>query len=233
MVISAQEVVCLQMQSFRAEKVRRDWPTENLMCRLQRGMIVPTSEEIVRAARVAVDTNHPAYHRLSGRMCWDAVLDLLVETQWIHEDDRLNVLMQILSPKGLINAQRIRSMEKLREIPQGAILDFRDSSNCIHIMLSLGGGNAVGNKNNCIGVGHGVGWEQLDLGSTLVWEKGCILAPGVMNKQKRLIRVWAVPLPSLKIKSTRQSRSLIDRLIARLAPYRLHRFQTPVELPAD
>ena len=57
----------------------------------------------------------------------------------------------------------VRDVATLRSIPEGATIGFFDRGTLAHVMISLGNGEAAGNKNSCVGIGEMVGWERHDL----------------------------------------------------------------------
>ena len=59
----------------------------------------------------------------------------------------------------------------------------------VHAMLCVGKGKADGNKNDCVAVGHSVGWEILDLSNGLRWQgnTGMITAPGLTESTRELM----------------------------------------------
>lgn len=69
----------------------------------------------------------------------------------------------------------------------------------IHAMISVGAGRGCGNKNDCVGVGASVGWENLDLANGLRWRiDGDINAPG--GPGGRHVRLHHWPITDLRTK---------------------------------
>lgn len=66
----------------------------------------------------------------------------------------------------------------------------------VHAMLCVGKGLAAGNKNDCVGVGHSLGWEILDLANGLHWQgnTGTITAPGLTEEGGRELMVRYCPI---------------------------------------
>lgn len=106
-------------------------------------------------AREAARGQGTYFTQLTNQMCWDAVA--LCQNRppgrYIDESDRA-----------------IQNADALRNIPEGATIGFFNAGTLVHAMISLGGGEAAGNKNGCIGMGHDLGWEILDL--TQLWNGG-------------------------------------------------------------
>ena len=103
------------------------------------------------AANIAREAarGHGTYWRaLSEQMCWDAVAACQGRAPGRHIDE---------------NATAVNNIDALRSIPEGATIGFFDGSKLVHVMISLGGGQAAGTKNGCIGMGSPIGWESLDL----------------------------------------------------------------------
>ena len=69
---------------------------------------------------------------------------------------------------------KIRSKNDMFNVPQGSFIGFFSSSGrIIHALMATGAGFAAGNKNECIGIGQPVGWENLNLaGGGLNWHFG-------------------------------------------------------------
>jgi hypothetical protein len=63
-------------------------------------------------------------------------------------------------------------------LPVGHAIGFFDGERLVHMMLGVGDGQAAGNKNDCIGMGHPAGWEVLDLRSLRWNQDGSITAAG-------------------------------------------------------
>jgi hypothetical protein len=99
-------------------------------------------------AREAARGQGTYFTALSEQMCWDAVAACQNRPpgQYIDQSDR-----------------RVANADELRNIPEGATIGFFTPGTLVHVMISLGNGEAAGNKNACIGVGSPIGWEILDL----------------------------------------------------------------------
>ncbi len=106
-------------------------------------------------AREAARGGGTYFTALSAQMCWDAVATCQNRPpgRYIEETDTA-----------------IQNVDELRNIPEGATIGFFNAGTLVHAMISLGNGEAAGNKNACIGMGNPVGWEILDL--TQLWNSG-------------------------------------------------------------
>ena len=138
-------------------------------------------------ARQATDPEHPKFMDLSAAMCWDAVKLCAVE---VHAVDR-NVDAQ----HGLVSHADALVVDRnaIASVPAGHVLGFFEGPRLVHAMLAVGGGRACGNKNDCVGIGHAVGWEELDLGALRWAGNGGITAPGLLSAE-RTLQVRARPL---------------------------------------
>ena len=135
-------------------------------------------------ARQATDPEHPKFMDLSAAMCWDAVKLCAVA---VHAVDR-NVDAQ----QGLVSHADALVVDRnaIASVPAGHVLGFFAGRRLVHAMLTVGDGRACGNKNDCVGIGHAVGWEELDL-SALRWAgNGGITAPGLLSAE-RILQVRA------------------------------------------
>src|SRR6266545_4458233 len=73
----------------------------------------------------------------------------------------------------------------VRNIPEGASIGFFANGTLIHEMISVGGGEACGNKNATIGYGSPIGWELLDLRAG--WDSGSSYGPRRLQVRYRAI----------------------------------------------
>lgn len=115
------------------------------------------------------------YRKLSGMMCWDAVTHCALLAGIVNQQQyssllgRGNTLVTTVNP-GVTNAAAMGG------VPAGHFLAFFENKNgmwtMVHAMISTGFGMAAGNKNDCVGVGHAVGWELLNLSQGLNWAQG-------------------------------------------------------------
>ncbi len=163
------------------------------------------------------------YNRLSGQMCWDAVKYCAFRANIITEDehDVLNARWDLVTP----HDTRIHNRDELKNVPPGYALGFfeikhfaaSNASNVrrdpFHVMLNIGDNKAAGNKNDCVGFGEQVGWEELDL-SQLKWYQGAVVAPkggdvtvdpahqGALRKFPEEIVARAKTVPFNKFKET-------------------------------
>lgn len=143
-----------------------------------------------------VTTSHE-YLGLSQLMCWDAAIHvgylagIIDDAGWrrLKDGDKSTVLD---------GGVRIRDADAIRALAEGHLIYFKHGQTPIHAMVSTGQGYAAGNKNNCIGVGRAVGWEQLNLADDLDWGGELdILAPGLLSAAKREVTVHAFPMTEL------------------------------------
>ena len=107
-------------------------------------------------AREAARGQGTYFTALSGQMCWDAV-----------------AACQGRNPgRGVAETDPVVSAaEDIYTVPEGASVGFFDNGTLVHEMISVGNGEACGNKNECIGIGHAIGWEMLDLAGA-TWNNG-------------------------------------------------------------
>lgn len=138
-------------------------------------------------ARQATDPAHPKYLDLSAAMCWDAVKLCAVAV--------LAVKRNVDAQQGLVSHADALVVDRdaVQSLPAGLVVGFFDEQRLVHAMLTVGKGYACGTKNDCIGLGHAVGWEALDLRG-LRWDgHGGITAPGMLTPE-RTLHVRARPL---------------------------------------
>ncbi|HQX91838.1 MAG TPA: hypothetical protein PL007_00025 [Thermomonas sp.] len=123
------------------------------------------------AAQIARDTatgkSSEYFTLLSGKMCWDAVIECQVlagikrpHSITTHSHDH------VIS---LTDDKAVCSATDMLGVPQGASIGFFRDGTLMHFMICVGAGMAAGNKNACIGIGSPVGWEILQLAKDLQW----------------------------------------------------------------
>lgn len=133
-------------------------------------------------AQAAVNPDHPQYRHLSADMCWDAVKRCGVEAGAVGRD--------VDAQHGLISRtdNLVRNSADVERLQAGEAVGFFEGERLVHVMLTVGGGHACGNKNDCIGKGNPVGWESHDL-RTLRWDgNDRIDAPGMHGPRKLEVR---------------------------------------------
>lgn len=120
-------------------------------------------------ARDAATGQNGDYLKLSGSMCWDAVVHCMIQGGASDPGSitsaRFSHVISTMDPS-------ITSGGEMQHVPQGAVIGFFEGDRLIHAMIATGYGCAAGNKNACIGIGQPVGWEVLDLGGKLEWYNG-------------------------------------------------------------
>lgn len=121
------------------------------------------------AAQVARDAYTggmtPMFRKLSGQMCWDAVVTCQKEAGRRDPGEiTINNHGQVIST----DDGAVTSIGEMQRVPQGSFVGFFDAGRLVHAMIAVGAGCAAGNKNACIGIGNPIGWEILDL-SKLDW----------------------------------------------------------------
>ena len=144
------------------------------------------------AEAVARDQDGAEYLELSSLMCWSATIRCALNAGAITavRAQRLESLdwAEDFSPFVSRGDTRVRTPAEMRLVPAGAFIafirvdppdayfrfvhDMRGKRHIVHAMLSLGNGWAAGNKNSCVGIGHHVGWEVLNLADGLNWING-------------------------------------------------------------
>lgn len=146
------------------------------------------------AATGTVDHTRPTYLKLSALLCWDAVIECALDAgaitrqraRHLRATDWREDFAGFVAPTDPL----ILDPAAMRAVPAGAFIAFievdqadafhrsiaeRDHvapqgrRHIIHAMLSLGDGRAAGNKNASVGIGDPVGWQVLDLASSLNW----------------------------------------------------------------
>ena len=141
---------------------------------------MPASAAGRTAAQYARDsaTNPASYgfRVLSAQMCWDAVKLCLFNSGAISQATNDGMRGHTHNYQTFIRTHDpvVADANQMRLVPQGAILGFIDLDHnniLVHAMVATGHGLAAGNKNDCIGLGHSIGWELLDL-SKLAWVQG-------------------------------------------------------------
>lgn len=107
---------------------------------------------------------------LSTQMCWDAVA----------------ACQNRQAGRGVeIGDSPVLGDSDVRNIPEGASIGFFDNGTLVHEMISVGGGEACGTKNGCIGYGSPIGWEMLDLRNG--WNSGSSYGPRKLQVRYRAI----------------------------------------------
>ena len=143
-----------------------------------------------------LQTRSAEYVKLSSEMCWTATFHVALLAGCIDQA-KYNVLKSG-GAVALTGGQPVRDAPGMRAVPGGYLIYFVHGVIPIHAMISTGGGMAAGNKNNCVGVGESVGWEQLDLAKDLDWGgEADILVPGLISAAKREVAVFAYPITEL------------------------------------
>jgi hypothetical protein len=139
-------------------------------------------------------------------MCWAAVVHCARLADIVDAAQYQSLLMRaktIVSPV----QPHVVGAGGMWALGEGHFLGFFEKKaigwNIIHAMISVGTGHACGNKNDCVGVGLAVGWENLDLRRDLLWrEDGDINAPlGADPKtgalHYRQVRIFHRPITDL------------------------------------
>lgn len=118
----------------------------------------------------ATNTASPGFIKLSGLMCWDAVMMCALDSGAIDRNKHQSIM-----PIHFNDFERFVKMSdpivsdanNMRQVPQGSFLGFFETKDgttkLIHAMIATGQGCAAGNKNMCIGIGKAVGWEILNI----------------------------------------------------------------------
>ncbi len=128
------------------------------------------------------------YRKLSSLMCWDAVAHCALLANVI--DQSAYKTLSGLGHTSLVQTSDpvIANAAAMGNLPEGHIIGFFEGEEMIHAMISTGNGKAAGNKNDCVGVGHWVGWEELNLVTGLKWSgNGQIKAPSEKDEDGNLI----------------------------------------------
>jgi hypothetical protein len=129
-----------------------------------------SGESAAKIAREAARGQGTYFTALSNAMCWDAVA----------------LCQNRPSGRGVdINDTPVQGDSDVRGIPEGASIGFFDNGTLIHEMISVGGGEACGNKNACIGYGSPIGWELLNLRNG--WGSGSSYGPRRLQVRYRRI----------------------------------------------
>ncbi len=123
--------------------------------------------EAARIARDAAREKNGDYYDLTKMNCWQGVL---------HCQARAGASsgpVGSYSYEGVISLkdQAVANANGTKAIPEGAFIGFFDGARLMHAMIATGNGTAAGNVNSCVGFGHDVGWEVLDLAG-LKWSDG-------------------------------------------------------------
>lgn len=127
----------------------------------------PSAAAIAREAARGQGTYYTA---LSSEMCWDAVA----------------LCQGRAAGRGVdINDKPVLGDSDARNIPEGASIGFFDRGTLVHEMISIGDGEACGNKNACIGYGSPIGWETLNLRNG--WNSGSTFGPRRLEVRYRAI----------------------------------------------
>ena len=151
-------------------------PEDGYAANFARKMSSPTSSE---------------YENLRVLMCWDAVKYCALKAGIIDQKkyDRLSGNLDLVTLSDFAVAGR----DAMYRLEPGNMIGFfwnaPQGFKMVHAMLCVGKGLAAGNKNDCVGVGHPVGWEILDLANGLGWQgnTGTITAPGILHPTRDLL----------------------------------------------
>lgn len=137
--------------------------------------------DVAKVAKTcATQKSTQEYRMLSSLMCWDAVLHVAM-LAGVIPDRRYQTLKG--KPQTLVNTNdpAVTDAAGMKAVPAGHAIGFFEDDGgtpkIIHCMVSTGSGKAAGNKNDCVGVGSMVGWEELDLAAGLSWSGSGIQAP--------------------------------------------------------
>lgn len=153
------------------------------------------------AAKLAVqylDTSSSEWLKLSTQMCWTATFQVAVNAGILTEAQAMRLFKTPSALKNtLSNGKPVRTAAEMREVPAGYLIYFKVGTEPIHAMIAIGDGHAVGNKNDCVGVGSMTGWESLDLAAGLEWSNGDVLVPGRLSRAKRSAAVRTFPITTL------------------------------------
>lgn len=145
-----------------------------------------------------LNTRSHEYQQLSSEMCWNAAFHVALLAGCISQAKAAQLKDATSSAGGpaFANGAPIRNAEDMLAVPGGHFIYFMFGARPIHAMVSTGAGMAAGNKNDCVGVGHGVGWEELDLANGLKWGGAAdITAPG--GPGGRAVHVFQFPITAL------------------------------------
>jgi hypothetical protein len=161
----------------------------------------PTDDYAANFARKMAMKNaaDAGYVAISSQMCWDAVKYCALKAGVIDDAkyQRIQAKTDMVSLKDPVAL----GQDAMRRLKPGHVLGFFVGNNIIHAMLCTGQGKAAGNKNDCVGIGHPVGWELLDLASKLNWaQDGSVTAPPGMygnNKPFRTVYIHYRPISYL------------------------------------
>lgn len=151
-----------------------------------------SADQLTAYADAATKKNSEQFHTLSSLMCWSAVIRCAQYAGAITKDraDRLERINWKEDFSSFVSHSDtlVRTPHEMLMVPPGAFIafyrvdqpdprhrfenDWLGKRRIVHAMLSLGYGHAAGNKNSCIGIGHDVGWERLNLVYDLNWIRG-------------------------------------------------------------
>ncbi len=150
----------------------------------------------VKYAEKALNENSKEYPLQSQLMCWTAVINCKVQNvnKFGSGAGAAGSALEAKA-KGFVtkNDPQVRGVEDMKAVKAGHVLGFFDNDGITHCMICLGVGFAAGNKNDCVGLGHAVGWEKLDL-RKLNWNGNNISAPGKLSKVPRTVEIHHRPL---------------------------------------
>ncbi len=128
------------------------------------------------AARAGTETNAGIYlflyQRLSSMMCWDAAIYCAWSANAVDATGASissSTFNQVSADSYQTlfgnQARKIDSKKDFMALPAGYFIGFVNEANnrLRHVMISLGAGQAAGNKSDCVlSSGHSIGWEVLD-----------------------------------------------------------------------
>jgi hypothetical protein len=141
-----------------------------------------TCQDVANLAVVAATTAPfgTYYLSLTNEMCWDAVMRC-AQFAGLIDQTRYDAIRRYYYNLVGIHDHPVASAGDMANLAAGHALGFFEWDgiqwHCVHAMLSVGAGQAAGNKNACIGIGNPNGWERLDLQHGLAWSNN--VTPGV------------------------------------------------------
>ena len=145
-----------------------------------------------------LETRSSEYLQLSSEMCWTAAFHVALLAGCITQAKYNQLKAATAIDAALSGGNRVSSAEAMRAVLGGYIIYFKHGEKPIHAMVSAGGGMACGNKNDCVGVGRAIGWEQVDLAGGLDWGGSAdIRVPGQLSATPREVTVHAYPITDL------------------------------------
>ncbi len=152
--IKLQEIANNSPQAMQLKAFMDRVDQSNMTTQRVEDLELDNKPNVVQIAKDGVNNKPPQlFLNLSSKMCWDAVLYCGYLAKLTDQEG---------NGKNIIDSSA-SLVTNSSGIPGGHIIGFFQDDDLKHAMISTGNGYAAGNKNDCMGIGNPVGWEELEL----------------------------------------------------------------------